>query len=607
MESLCSVTSDVEVPITRTTRRKRLPPTVSQENEISDVESCSSAVSASNVGLNTSRNTRRNAIAESSDPALVKLSMAKAEMVQETESCSSVVSETQRVTRSQRKTARTRSIARQQVEDSEVSDSDSYLSGISGAGVSTTRRTTRSRRQTGSIPLQLDEAAESSLSPALPRRSSRTARGKTAVTVDLSEPQSCDSEGFDSGPVYSARKQRRGKASALDSDSELTDVHSPVGSPCSTRSRETPCSSRTGSGSSSHRARASQRSVKQLCLVIENALPVGEDTSLNDSRLESTVIAEDADCTLLEEEESQTTEEKDAVCAGDDTIKKERGVKVTEEHNAVSHSSVCAEEAVGKPAVVLKDQQGEPCVENKEGDSSVMEDTQETATASERESTCEKTSETIEETEDGDRDMEVVVVDTCPSQEGEDEDTVVEIQSGEEEKMDVASLNSDSQQVVDSSEVVSIHLASSQQCKITVADDPKQQPEDTVIVQNRKTVSLLESSDDEEEEDDDNDDDEEDERDISDEEHVEEERGRPSHDSEAAGTSLDGLFMIDTRPGQEADEQYYMEKPMKKEEKTTKEERVELEEEEEEFVDEEGEDDDEEDANILFSSRNPLL
>lgn len=596
MESLCSVTSDVEAPITRTTRRRRLPPTVSQENEISDVESCSSAVSASNTGPNTRRKTRRNAIVESSDPALVELSMAKAEMVQEAESCSSVVSETQRVTRSQRKTTRTRSLAKQQIEDSEFSDTDSHLSSISGADVSTTRRNTRSRRQTGPIPLQLDE---SSLSPALPRRSSRAARGKVAVTADLSEPQSCDSEGFESGPVCSARKQRRRKASALDSDSELTDVHSPVGSPCSTRSRETPCSSRTGSGSSSHRAPASWRSARQLCIVIEkDALPAGEEISLNDSRLESTVIAEDADCTLLEEEESQTTEEKVAVSPADDNsnevdvIEMKRGVKVTEEHTDVSHSSLSAE-VVGEPAVVVKDQQGEPYVKNKEGDSSEMEDMQETASASERGSACEKTSETIEETEDRDRDMEVVVVDTCPSQRGEDEDAVVKIQPGEEEKMDATSLNADSLQVVDSSEVVSIHLASSQKHNITVAADAEQQPEDTVIVQNRKTVSLLESSED------DDDEEEEDERDISDEEHMEEDRGRPSRDSEAAGTSLDGLFMIDTRPGQEADEQFYLEKPTKKEE------RVELEE-EEEFVDEEGEDD-EEDSNILFSSRNPLL
>lgn len=545
---------------------------------------------------------------ESSDPALVELSMTKDEMVQEAESCTSVVSNTQRVTRSQRKTARTRSAAKQQIEDSEFSDTDSYLSGISGADVSTTRRTTRSRRQTGSIPLQLDEAAESSLSPAMPRRSSRAARGKVAVTADLSEPQSCDSEGFESGPIYSARKQRRGKAKVLDSDSELTDVHSPVGSPCSTRGRETPCSSRTGSGSSSHRAPALRRSAKQLCIVVEkDAVPAGEDTSLNDSRLESTVIAEDADCTLLEEEESQASEEKDAVSAADDKSNeadiKKRGVKVTEVHAVVSHSSVSAEEAVGKPAVAVKDQQGEPCVDTKEGNSSEMEEMQESASASEREIACEKTSETIEETEDGDRDMEVAVVDTCSSQGGADEDAAAKIQPGVEEKMDVASLDSDSQQVVDSSEVVSIQLASRQQHSITVAPGPEQQPEDTIIVQNRKTVSLLESSEDEDEENEE--DDEEDERDISDEEHMEEARRRPSRASEAAGTSLDGLFMIDTRPGQEADEQYYMEKPRKKEEKTTAEERAELEE-EDEFVDEEG-DDDEEDASILFSSRNPLL
>lgn len=614
VESVCSAVSGMEAPITCTRGRRKQPRTVSQEDEeISEVESCSSAVSASNAGRSTRRRTRRKMIPESSDPAHVEAGDTKVDVVQEAESCGSVVSESQRVTRSQRKTARTRSSAKQQTEDLELSDTDSYLSSVSGADVST-----RSRRQTGSIPIHLDEAEESSLSPAPTRRSRRAARGKTAVDVDVSEPQSCDSESFESGPTYRMQTRRQGKAKALDSDSELTDVHSLTGSPCSTRSRGTPCSSRAGSGNSSQGAPASRRSVKQLSIVVERGVELAEvDTSLNDSRLESTVIAEDADRTLLEEDESQTLEEKEQDCVSgadprsneEDTIKEKRGVSVSEEDSHVSHSPGCVEEAVGKPAVIVGYQQGEPYEENKDGDASEMERMQETDSSSEplepylsvTEALCERTSETIEETEERDTAMEVADVDV------EEEDAVVETRpSEEEEEMEVGPLNSDGQQMVDSSEVQveSIQVTSSQQHSITVHNisivdsDPKQQTED-VTVQNRTAVSLLESSEDEDE-------DEEEERAVSEEEYMAEERGGPSNKSEAAGTSVGGLFMIDTRPGQEADEQYYMEKPPEKEEKTAGEERVEQEE-QEEFVDEEGDDDDDEDANILFLSRNPLL
>lgn len=596
VESWCSAVSDKEAPMTRTRGRRKQPPTVSQEHEeISDVESCSSAVSASNAGQCTRRSTRRKT-------THVEVGDVKANTVQEAESCSSAVSESQRVSRSQRKSARSRVSAKQQTEDSELSDTDSYLSSVSGADVprSTRRRATRSGRQIGSIPIHLDEAAESSLSPASTRRSSRSARGKAAAATDVSEPQSCDSEGFESGPTYSMQNRKNRKAKALDSDSELTDVHSLIGGSCSTRSRGTPSSSRTSSWNSSQGTPASRHSTKRLSVVVEKVLePVEKDSSLNDSRLESTVIADDAECTLLEEENSQTLEDKerDIVNSADprsneaDTIKETQGVS---EDSHVPHSPGC-EEAVSKPAVTVRHQQEEPCVENKERDTSEIEVIQETVSSSEPLKPCksvmvalhERTCETTEQTEEGDKAMEVA------SRGGEAVDATGEIQPGDEEQMEVKPLSNDGQWVLDSSEVPaeSIQVTLSRQHHINVDSGPEQQPED-VTVQNRKAVSLLESSEDE---------DEEEEREVSEDEHMEEQTVGPSNKSEAAGISVDGLFMIDTRPGQEVDEHYYMEK----QEKIAREERDELEE-QEEFVDEEGDDDDE-DANILFSSRNPLL
>ncbi|XP_035508793.1 deoxynucleotidyltransferase terminal-interacting protein 2 [Morone saxatilis] len=626
VDSCCSLVSDIELPKTRTGGRRRQPRAVSQEDdEISEVESCSSAVSATKAGRSSRRSTRRKAAPESSDPTRVEVGNVKVDWALEAESCSSAVSESQRVTRSQRKITRTRSSAKQQTEDSELSDADSYMSSVSGAEVlkSTTRRSTRSRRQTGPIPIHLDEASESSLSPGPTARRSRAARGKTAATVDVSEPQSCDSEGFESGPTYSMRTRRQGKAKALDSDSDLTDVHSPMGSPCSTRSRGTPCSSRTGSGNSSRGAPASRHSVKDLSVVLEKVAEPAEDTSLNGSRLETTVIAEDADCTLLEEDESQTLEEKekDGVNSTDltsdepNTARVEKGVIVISEEDShvsppLSDSPVCTEEAVSKPAVTVRHQQEELCDENKDGDASEMEMMQELVQSSEplkpcqsvTVTICERTSETAEEAEEKDHATAAADVDAPPSQgdEAVDEAAAVETRPSEEEKMEVSTL-------VESSEVhvESIQVTSSQQHNITVDSVPEQQPKD-VIVQNKKIIGLLESSEDE---------DEEEERDVSEEEGEEDlghgslERGEPSDRSAAAGTSVDGLFMIDTRPGQEADEHYYKEKPTEEEEeeeeeKATKEQQ---EEQDEEFMDEEGDDDDDEAANILFSSRNPLL
>uniref|UniRef100_UPI0037E7CD04 deoxynucleotidyltransferase terminal-interacting protein 2 n=1 Tax=Semicossyphus pulcher TaxID=241346 RepID=UPI0037E7CD04 len=598
LESCCSAVSDSEPQMTRTRGRKRAPRTVSQEDEdISEVESCSSAVSALKAGQSVRRSTRRKTVGAGG---------VKVDLVPESESCSSVVSDSKRVTRSQRKT-RSRS-SKQQTEESELSDAESCASSVSGVSKSITRRSTRSRRQTGPIPIHLDGASESSLSPAPRTRRTRAARGKS----DVSEPPSCDSEGFESGPTYSMTTRRRGKAAPkmVDSDSELTDVHSPMGSPSSARSRGTPCSSRTGSGSSSRGAPATRHSVKDLSIVIEKAAePVEEDTSFNDSRLDSTVI-EDADCTLLEEDKSQTSEDKEAVNSVDPTSAEADVAEEEKEVEAIPEE--VSEEAVSERAVTVEHQQEELCAESKHRDTSEMEAMQETEPSPEpvqpsvTVTLCERTPEAAEETEDKDEAKEAADVDGKSSQ--ADEAVVVETRPREEEeegeKMDVSTLNRDAQQVVES-----IQVTSSEQHKITVDSAPEQQPKD-VVVQKTKVISLLESSEDEDESAEEGEGEEE-ERDGSEGEEEEdlgytaEERGGPSNSCEAAGTSVDGLFMIDTRPGEEADEHYY--NAREEEKKASKEEGVEKEEEDEEFMDEEGDDDDDEDAMILYSSRNPQL
>ncbi|KAF3690943.1 Deoxynucleotidyltransferase terminal-interacting protein 2 [Channa argus] len=608
VESCSSAMSDIELLVSRIRGRRRQACTVSQEEEeISEVESCLSSISASKTGQSGRRSTRKKTVPASS--ACVEGKDVKSEQVTETESCSSVVSEFKRVTRSQRKMTRTRLSTKKQTDDSEVSDAESCVSSVSGADFSTTRRNTRSSRKTHPIPMHLDDASDSSRSPAPTGRCTRATRAKSAASADVSEPQSCDSEGFESGPIYSIATRRRGKiqstpVKAMDSEPELTDVHSPMGSSCSPQGIGTPCSSRTGSGNSSLGALTSRRSVKDCSVVVE----------IVDSSFETTVIAGDADCTLLEEDKSQTLEEQGVNCTDqtpDEAFRKgaEKEVNVISEEDfpvspTASCSPGCSKPAVGESAVITKHQQEELSNDNKDGDTSEMEKMQEVIPSSEPLKPCQSASATIcgraDVTEEKDEAMDD---DTRSPQGGKtvDEGAVTDTKPSVLEKMQISTLNIDDQQVVYSSEaqVGSIQVTSSQQHKISVECVSEKQPTD-VIVQNTKMITLLESSDEEDECD-------EDQLDGSEEEDsggMDEERGRPSKKSEVAAASVEGLFMVDTRPGQDADDFYYKERPTEQEEGAT-DKKAEQEEQDEEFVDEQGDDDDDEDAEILFSSRNP--
>lgn len=567
LESCCSLASDIESLVTRARGRRRQPPTVSQEEEeISEVESCSSVMSASK--RSSRRSTRKNTLPESS---CVEKEDVKVDQVLELESCSSVVSESKRVTRSQRKT--TRSLAKQITEDSEVSDADSCMSSVSGADVSksTTRRPRRSIRQTRSIPMLLDEVSESSQSPAPTGRRTRAARGKPASSADVSEPYSCDSEGFESGPTYSVATRMRSK------------IQSAVPKAIGSESELTPCSSRTGSGHSSQSTLASRHSLKDLSIVAEKVgEPSERDSSLNESRLESTVIAEVADCTLLVEEK-----EVNVISEGDSHVS-----------SLICDMAGCAEAAASEPAVNVKDQQEELSAENKDEDTSDIEMMQEISPASKPIKPCQSLTVTIcdEASEITDQKNAAVEEMDGDAEKTADEDAGVETQHSVVEKMEVSTSSTDDQQVVDSSE--SIQVTSRQQHEIIVDSDPGKQLPD-VIVQNAKVISLLDSSDEDES------DEEEESSEEDDIEDGEEEGERRSKKSESTAESVKGLFMVDTRPGQDADEHYYKERAAEQEVEVTQKD-PEHEAQDEEFVDEEGDDDNDEDADILFSSRNPL-
>uniref|UniRef100_A0A3Q2NW43 Deoxynucleotidyltransferase, terminal, interacting protein 2 n=1 Tax=Fundulus heteroclitus TaxID=8078 RepID=A0A3Q2NW43_FUNHE len=554
-ESLCSVATDAEPPLTRTRLRSRQLREKDQDHEVSEVESSSSVVSPIKPGVR--RSTRR----KTSDEAKAD---GKREMPSETESCGSAMTDSQRVTRSQRRSALTRSSARRLAEDSELSEAESYASSASGRGP---------RRPIRPIPMHLEELSESSQSPTRTSRRTRATRGDAASTEEDDKKPSCDSEGFESGPKYSLSSSGRTRSAvskaAGDSESEEVEVGS------STGSRGTPCSSRAGSGTSNRRAPTSRRSTKISSAGLEKTEePAEEESSLDDSKLESTVIGEDGDCTLVEEQKSQTSGDEESLDSAELTSSRAEDEKVKTEDVALP-GSVCAGD-ISEPAVITKDLKEELSSENKAGEASEIEMMEETIPPSEPAQNLPSAPATISQTDSEDIER-VEKKQEAADEPPEEED--VEIQPRVEEKLEV-------------------HVTASQKVAISVESDSEQQSKD-VVVQKTKTVSLLDSSDDEDGSD------EEEEDLMSDEDDLgsrEERRGEPSSVSEAASSSaVDGLFMIDTRPGQDADQQYY------REEEDAADTVAEQEDEDDEFIDEDGDEDDDEDSKVLFLSRNPQL
>ncbi|XP_061634931.1 deoxynucleotidyltransferase terminal-interacting protein 2 [Phyllopteryx taeniolatus] len=660
LESGCSVTADVELPVTRS----RAAHKVYQEEEVSEVESCSSK---------NGRSTRRRApdkkgesgssvVSDSEPPAMssrrsrrlaVTLNFAE-EVVSEADSCSSLVSaqktvkrtrssavpdvdpvkaaddkvtcdlvptESQSVTRSQRKS--TRIYANPQPDESDVSDAESFTLDVSGAAASqsSSRRSVRSRKLCP-IPFDLDEASESS-----PTQSSR----RTTTT----DEKSCDSEGFESGTEYTIctrqmMKTRSSSSKYAESDSDLLDGHCALGSPGRSRS---------GSGRQRRPAPNSTLLMKDLCVVLENAT---EGNLLDDSVLDSTVVAEEADCTLLEEEKKTTLMSNEAVV-------KEQG-------------ELNGEEVSGKVAVASADQQGELSAVKQEEDASAVEKIEDTGPSTSR-ITCEyvrtddETNENVHMevsledqglhgdvsgTQEEVKDMEVqqvtpedvkaaqeTMMESSKEEEGEDID---ERKPGEatasvdEQVTPEKSLPEDTKTTRDMPTVSHMEISEEVEKKEDESEEedigerpgPSKKPEEKVAssvneqmtlkkssskeikaTPKTKTIRLMESSEDEEEE-----------EDVSDQEDDDmgERRGSSmKHEKEVvAAESIDGLFMVDTRPGQELDEDYYTERLTQEEVVGAKK----VEEEEEEFVDEEAGADDDDDcgeAALLLSSRNPLL
>ncbi|XP_031430505.1 deoxynucleotidyltransferase terminal-interacting protein 2 isoform X2 [Clupea harengus] len=234
-ESCCSVVSGAQTPSTRSTRKRGRPATLRKPTSgtegVSEAESYTSSVSAT-----PGRFTR------SQKKKVLVGSVAADEEPSEAESCSSVTSRSKRgdarvLTRSQRKTAASHT------EDTEHSEQDSY-----DQCKSTVRKSTRGRRPKPVLPVPIDFEDSGDVSSSSVSRRTPARRAKAAPS---SEARSHVSEDNESRP--STRRTTRGRTKdtrgTSDSESDLTG-YSPLGSPCSLLARSTPCSSRTGSASS---------------------------------------------------------------------------------------------------------------------------------------------------------------------------------------------------------------------------------------------------------------------------------------------------------------------------------------------------------------------
>ncbi|CAL8395890.1 unnamed protein product [Boreogadus saida] len=598
MESGCSALSDSE-PQPHSTKKMdgkaQPPPTTSQEGEAgSEAESCSSPPSEK-------RRTRRSIRARKTPE---KPCTSQSDLGEQEASA-------QRATRSTRRSTRTRASTKKPGEYSELSDADSCASGFDEGPPSTVRATRSARRAPLSqpIPLYLDAASEGSQSPA------RHGRGRPrAVRGYAASDLSCDSEGLESGPSTPSRRSTRTRAGSRDA-AAATDSDSEVLQATLVQSREA-----------------------RLSVVLERVVAEEPDESpLNESTLEDTVV-EDKTVTLGDDEalelgeEDATNADVKSVCdapEGAETIRvgQEGSVAVSVAPGDSAMEDIAAAEAppstegieggvsgenehmtssAGGEVTADDQQREEELPTTQEATPTTQEATpttqEATPTTQEATPTTQVATPTTQEATPTTQEELPQAQEVPPSVQGETEAASEPI---EMEDMEVDASDKEARQEEGSDRAIvpeaeqaedpPIQVTSSQEPKVKVEPFPEPTPQrpDVVVRQKKKVISLLDSSE------------EEDDEEVGDNGVIQEEEGNddkveivepegagPSALPDAAGAG--GLFMIDTRPGQEADLQYLKEGGEEEDEG-----------EEEDFVDEEGEDDDDEYNRMLFYNVNP--
>ncbi|XP_042617842.1 deoxynucleotidyltransferase terminal-interacting protein 2 isoform X1 [Cyprinus carpio] len=550
-ESCCSAVSDVQVT-PRTLRRTTVRGKPTVQDEASEVESCSSEVSTTH-SHRAPRSLRKRVLTSAAAKEATK---DDDDDPSGAESCSSAVSvtkamDTRLITRSHRKTAVIST-------EADSSDPESCSSSVSGLRGSVVRRSARNQKvkPTEPIPLSFEETTETPSSPM-----SRTRGRRLKTVVDDTN----DSDGYKSGPSMSPWRstRRQPKPDTLvgesDSESVATDVCTSQGSPSHQRGRGTPCSSRTGSASSSRavpvtRTRSKAKVASDVGDTITTAadmpeepgeglkphhesipVPDGDTAENTVDQLDSTVTMETSEaqeCTMIEEEAEDTTV----------VLDQDEAIEILEDP---------------VPAVVekaIEDQTYEP----------VKQDV-----------------------------VETTLEDPVPALVKEHEDKIDCEKKGvivyEEANDTVKTTENDSVMLKD---LEGPSTSSNTETNLTITEETSVKPPPQ-----KQMISLLDSSDDE---------------DSADEGLSSEEEGCShkaedvqSEDdgmcpdlnqvSEEAEAYSNGLFVIDTKPGLQSKDQYYVDAKQTEEE------------DEEDFVDEDGDDDDDEDSKVLFAPKKPLI
>ncbi|ROI46650.1 Deoxynucleotidyltransferase terminal-interacting protein 2 [Anabarilius grahami] len=627
-ESCCSVVSDVQAT-PRTRRRTVVREKRTEQDEVSEAESCSSTVSATH-SRRAPRSLRKR--------VLTSAASKDAEKVDDdddpsgAESCSSAVSvtkvtDTHRITRSHRKTA---------VPTTEA-DPESCSSSVSGLRGSVLRRSARNPRVKliEPIPLSLEETTDTPSSP-VPRKL-RDRRRKTGA-----EDDEYDSDGCKSGPSMSPSRSTRRQAklkTESDSESVATDVCTSQGSPSPQRGRGTPCSSRTGSASSARavpvtRTRSKARLTNDVGDTAaampeeqkegeehelhHESIPVPDGDKAEDTvdQLDSTMTtdtSEAQECTMIEEKPEDTT----IVLDQDEPIEmlepqsSMQDIKPVEDHG--TETLTPQEEPVAETSVTLTEDREEPgdvSMENNESEfvetSHVVVD--QTCTEPVEEGTVEAAAEDsvpalVEEIIEDQRCSEPVkedMVEAAPKDlipvAVEEHEEMAECEKKgvivTEEATDIKTTEVDS---VTFKDLEGPSTSSQTQANLTTTVETSKEPPP----QKEMIYSLLDSSEDEDSADEGLPLEEEgcsqEAEDVESEDHVMCPDGnRMSEETEPHGN---GLFVIDTRPGRQPDEQYYVDAKQIEEE----------EEDEDDFVDEEGEDDEDADSKVLFAPKRPLM
>ncbi|KAG5850091.1 hypothetical protein ANANG_G00078560 [Anguilla anguilla] len=636
-ESCCSVVSDLQAPadVQGALRRRRgalaLPNPSSEKDQdvLSEAESCCSSASA-HRGTSARRATRSRQRSVPADGQPAKSANATTEN-SEAESCSSAVSGTKMLTRSQRKITLSRASSKSRTEDTELSEVDSCSSSLSGLQQSALRRSARSRRGTAvqPVPINLEENADGS---PLPRRQTRGSRAKPE---SAGEPQSHDSEGFESGPSRTPRRAtpsrtastQQGPVILSDSESEATDVYSSLGSPSSLRGKGTPCSSRTGSGSSVRALPVPQITEKALNVLKEQDdcdAPASsgpfvseQPKSQEEGRIESATADVSLDTTCQSETvtvtETAEPKEEEVVamvvdsqvspeCSLIEEVNEDDKTLIAEEEGCVSAANVTVEDKVEPQMVEEAALAGDVQVAL---ESTLMEENQE----SERQTSKDDiiTPGMLEVKTDQDEQLHIVedVVPPSPAVKVIVSDAAL----SEEKKVD------DSAMEVDSTVCQKLQGAE-EGGSVSVGVAGKTEPS---IAQKADYSSILLESSDEDGEDSDSGhsgresgDEQDSEGSDSDEEIIcpDENLAGPSKAQAASPLmSNDGLFVIDTLPGFHSDGKYYLDQEKMGEDKAVVgEESNDIEDEEdEEFVDEEGDEDEDADDSILFKSKSKDL